>query len=149
MCLPILCLFTVVRHVGIRDSRCVLSVRACCACVHVSMAVAICTQTKGLRWEGYLLPLLYLVCVLHQPLHQPLHCILHCLHSLVESAACITVTEHGRQRLRQKGTSCALLFNSRPDFVFLVVAHILNHNSGGCSGNFGFLQLALGFEGSP
>ena len=120
-----------------------------CARVHASMAVAISTQTLGLRWEGYLpSSALYLVCIASAiALQQLLPC--YCLHSLVESAACITVTEHGRQRLRQKGTSCALLLNSRPDFVFLVVAHILNHNSGGCSGNFGFLQLALGFEGGP
>ena len=82
------------------------------------------------------------------------YCISHCVATvttlLLFAFACVESRRlHSASASQKKEPRAQQLLNSSPDFVFLVVAHILNHNSGGCSGNFGFLQLALGFEGGP
>ena len=130
--------------------------RTCLACVHVSMAVAICAQTKGLRWEGFLscLPLCVPV-VLHQPLHQPLHCIHHCIaYWLYSSGVLLPLASPLLVNTAGSGTEkrnlvCAAVANPRPDIVFLVVARISNHNSGGCSGNLRVIAASAWFRGKP
>ena len=114
-----------------------------CACVHVIWR---CHFYSNLGFEvgGILLPLLVpCVCIASAiALHQSLHC--YCLHSLGLSCLGRGLAAAWRRKVSLLAQQ---LLNPRPDIVFLVVAHILNHNSGRCSGNIGFLQLALGFEG--